>query len=79
MDLVLNNLQRLICHKTQASNQPNLAITVSLQRGKTLLPNECPRYDTKQSDGEVPVMLELWECGVPLHDHCSQVHSGPEW
>ena len=23
-------------------------------------PNECPRYDTKQSDGEVPVMLELW-------------------
>ena len=24
------------------------------------LPNECPRYDTKQSDGEVPVILELW-------------------
>ena len=23
-------------------------------------PNECPRYDTKQFDGEVPVMLELW-------------------
>ena len=23
-------------------------------------PNECPRYDTKQSDSEVPVMLELW-------------------
>ena len=23
-------------------------------------PNECPRYDTKQSDGEIPVMLELW-------------------
>ena len=22
-------------------------------------PNECPRYDTKQSDGEVPVMQEL--------------------
>ena len=22
--------------------------------------NECPAYDTKQSDGEVPVMLELW-------------------
>ena len=22
-------------------------------------PNECPRYDTKQSDGEVLVMLEL--------------------
>ena len=24
------------------------------------LPNECPRYYSKQSDGEVPVMLELW-------------------
>ena len=24
-------------------------------------PNECSEYDTKQSDGEVPVMLELWE------------------
>ena len=23
-------------------------------------PNERPRYDTKQSDGEVPVMLGLW-------------------
>ena len=23
-------------------------------------PDECPGYDTKQSDGEVPVMLELW-------------------
>ena len=23
-------------------------------------PNECPDYDTKQSDGEVRVMLELW-------------------
>ena len=27
---------------------------------KDLLPNECPGNDTKQSDGEVPVMLELW-------------------
>ena len=23
-------------------------------------PNECPAYNTKQSDGEAPVMLELW-------------------
>ena len=22
--------------------------------------NECPVYDAKQSDGDVPVMLELW-------------------
>ena len=23
-------------------------------------PNECSGYDTKQSDGEVPAVLELW-------------------
>ena len=23
-------------------------------------PNECPGYDIKQSDGEVPAMLDLW-------------------
>ena len=23
--------------------------------------NECPRYDTKQSDGEASVMLDVWE------------------
>ena len=23
-------------------------------------PNECPEYDIKKSDGEAPVMLELW-------------------
>ena len=34
--------------------------TASLLRGKTL-PKKCPDYDTKQSDGEAPVMLELWE------------------
>ena len=25
------------------------------------MPSFCPGYDTKQSDGEVPVMIELWE------------------
>ena len=25
-----------------------------------LSPNKCPEYDTKQSDGEVPVKLGLW-------------------
>ena len=29
-------------------------------RGVRPTPNECPGYDTKLSDGEVPVMLELW-------------------
>ena len=32
--------------------------TVSLQKRKTL-PNESPGYDTKQSNGEAPVMPEL--------------------
>ena len=30
-----------------------------MQSGKTPL-NECPGYDSKQSDGDVRVMLELW-------------------
>ena len=35
--------------------------TASLQGGKTLpTHNECSGYDTKQSDEEVLVMLELW-------------------
>ena len=39
-------------------------------------PQQVSWYDTKQSDGEVPVMLELW--GI-LHCHHSQVHSDQEW
>ena len=35
-------------------------LITSLQRGKTFSPNVYPWYDTKQSDDEVPVMLELW-------------------
>ena len=32
-----------------------------LSRGcKTTHHNECPAYDTKQSDGNVPIMLHLW-------------------
>ena len=33
--------------------------TASLPRGK-IFHNECSRYDTKQSDSEVSVMLEFW-------------------
>ena len=43
--------------------------------GKTP-PNGCPGYDTKQSDGEVPAVLELWGMRSTLHCHRSQVHSG---
>ena len=37
-----------------------LTPTAPLQKVKAPTPNKCPGYDTKQSDGEVPVMLELW-------------------
>ena len=39
-------------------------------------PNECPLNDTKQSDGEAPVMLELWRIQTtPLLPS----HPGPLW
>ena len=46
---------------------------VSLVKKKnSLYNNEWPKYDTKQSGGEVPVMLELWEM------FCSGM-VGPDW
>ena len=40
--------------------------TASLQRGK-ISQNECPGYDTKQSDGEFPEILEIWRMWrIPL-------------
>ena len=69
-DLALNNLQWLIWHKTNLNlrtihllAQSAGAVeytTASLQRVK--IPpsqNECPGYDTKQSDSEVLEILEL--------------------
>ena len=45
-------------------------LTAPVLRGKPP-PKACPGYDTKQSDGEVPVMLRLWEMlstpSLPLH------------
>ena len=41
--------------------------------------NECPRYDTEQSEGEVPVILECRWMWSTSYCHRSQVHSGPEW
>ena len=41
------------------------------------LPNECPRYDTKQSDGEVPVMLGLW--GIAIAPRSTLARSGSTW
>ena len=50
-----------------------------LCRGVRPLPNECPGYEIKKSDGEAPVILKLWGMQVHLHCHYSQVHSDAEW
>ena len=44
-------------------------------RGDT--PNKCPWYDTKQSDGEVQVMLELW--GMNAEYSFIAIAQGPLW
>ena len=35
-------------------------IYIAQSVGAVEYPNECPGYDTKLSDGEVPAVLELW-------------------
>ena len=62
----------------KSSNQELQNIpTAPLQRGKTPPPNECPGYDTKQSDGGCTVMLELWGVAeFSLHYHHSQEWPG---
>ena len=51
-----------------------------LCRGVRPLPNECPGYDTKQSDGEVPAVLELWEMrstpSLPITPRSTLARSG---
>ena len=48
------NLILCMAHSDWAVEYTDCFSTVGLDS-----PNKCPRYDTKQSDGEVPVMLEL--------------------
>ena len=48
----------------------------SLQRDETPQLNKCPGYDTKQSDGEDPVMLELW--GMRSTSSLPSL-AGPHW
>ena len=40
-------------------------------------PNECPRYDTKQSAGKVPVLLEIWGMWITPSLPSLQGPSGP--
>ena len=48
----------------------------TLAEGVRPLPNKCPGYDIEQSNGEVPVMLELWrmQCSPSL-----PLLPGPPW
>ena len=41
-------------------------------------PNDCPEYDTKKSDGEALVMIELWGMLSASLLPSLQVHSVPE-
>ena len=52
---VLHILQRSSCPVSWGCRIHRLHLSRGVRR-----PNECPGYDTKQSDGEVPVMLEHW-------------------
>ena len=57
MYLALNNIQVLISHKTQPDHCP---VTGAVECRGIRLSQWVSWYDTKQSDGKVPVMLELW-------------------
>ena len=46
-----------LLRKTGACSSRYLVIKA---RVRIYPPNECPGYDAKQSDGEVPAVLELW-------------------
>ena len=48
-------------------------------RRRVRLPQKRPGYDTEQSDGEAPIMLELWRMQSTFFCHRSQVHSSLEW
>ena len=59
----MNRLKPYICiffYRLTLIYSSPISQTASLQRGKTP-PTRVLVYDTKQSDGEAPVILELWE------------------
>ena len=52
---------RFLKLKNQLPSRLGAVEYTDCRRGKTPpRPNECPGYDTKQSDGEVPVMQGPW-------------------
>ena len=75
--LALNNLQNgsAIKHNQIRQGKPDYR-TTHCYTGKLISICLCPGYDTKQPDGDVPVMLELWGMwSTPLLPS----HPGPLW
>ena len=70
MDLALNNLQRLICHKTHQTIKPTIDWELT------------PPHTLKRGDLNRILKCVWWwrsgEFGVPLLGHYSQVHSDLE-
>ena len=59
----------------QSAEAAEYTDSISSKRGKPL-PNECPGYDTKQSDGKVPIILVFG--GIQSTPLLPSV-SGPLW
>ena len=94
MDLVLKNLQRLICHKIQTNKQTIFYLYSKCLISRILLffraqladaveyPDfihiECPGNGIKPFDSLAPLMLELWRMRSTPRCHCFHVHSGPK-
>ena len=60
--LFLYNIQNLRCCENFPKISTGVALSESAQSVEAVRasPNECPGYDTKQSDDETLVMLEFW-------------------
>ena len=59
MDLALNNLQRLICHKTQPTNQPTIQPTNQPNTQPTNQPPTQPTNSSFKSPTKVDVPLNI--------------------
>ena len=60
LDKGMNELVLLVAIFTQSSGAVEYTDCFSAEGKTPPSSNECPGYETKQSDGEVPVMLEFW-------------------
>ena len=56
-----SNKYSLFKQKNLAQSAGTAEYTDCISAKGKISPNECPRYEIKQSDGEAFVMLELWE------------------